>query len=90
MQAELLALLMSFISKVKYWYPQTLYYLSHGATFPFFIRAAQRRHFANLALITGVKTGDELRSIVAQAYRHLPSPPMGLSVGSYIRGRYES
>jgi hypothetical protein len=68
MQAELLALLMSFISKAKYWYPQTLYYLSHGATFPFFIRAAQRRHFANLGLITGVKTGDELRSIAAEAY----------------------
>jgi hypothetical protein len=57
MQAELLTLLMSFVSGVRYWYPQTLYYLGHGATFPLFIRAAQRRHFANLAIITGVKTG---------------------------------
>lgn len=38
--------ILSYISKVKYRYPQTLYYLSHGATFPLFIRAAQRRHFA--------------------------------------------
>src|SRR5699024_10434882 len=49
LQAELLTLLMSFITDGTRWYPQTLHYASYGSSFPFFMRAAQHKHFSKLA-----------------------------------------
>ncbi len=63
-QAELLTLLMSFITPETHWYPQTLHYSSYGKSFPFFVRAAQHKHFNKLSIITGIKSADDLREKV--------------------------
>tara|TARA_R110002072_G_scaffold87743_1_gene197754 strand:- start:94 stop:1530 length:1437 start_codon:yes stop_codon:yes gene_type:complete len=68
LQAELLTLLMSFITDGTWWYPQTLHYASHGSSFPFFMRAAQHKHFSKLVTITGVSSADELREKVKEGH----------------------
>jgi hypothetical protein len=71
-QAELLVLLMTFIIEDTRWYPQTLHYSSfRGSRFPFFVRAAQHRHFANLAKITGIDNADGLRSRAKAGYERI-------------------
>lgn len=60
-QAELLTLLMAFITPNAHWYPQLMYYSGHGAEFPFFIRASQHKNFVNLATITGIADANTLR-----------------------------
>ncbi len=60
-QAELLTLLMAFITPNAHWYPQLMYYSGHRAEFPFFIRASQHKNFANLATITGIADANTLR-----------------------------
>ncbi len=65
-QAELLTALVSFLTPETYWYPQTLLYWPRYAKFTFFIKAAQRKHFAKLATITGVNDASKMRSIVKQ------------------------
>lgn len=71
MQAELLTLLMSFITPDTRWYPQTLHYSSHGSGHPFFIRAAQHKSFAKLAIVTGIADADELRTKVKEGHERL-------------------
>lgn len=68
LQAELLTLLMSFITDGTRWYPQTLHYASHGSSFLFFMRAAQHKHFIKLATITGISSADELRRKVKEGH----------------------
>lgn len=70
-QAELLVLLMAFITDVDYWYPQTLHYSSYNYRFPFFVRAAQHRHFQKLAQITGIDSAEELRKAVKEGHERL-------------------
>jgi len=71
-QAELLVLLMSFLIEDIRWYPQTLHYSSFRASrFPFFVRAAQHRHFANLVKITGIDNADDLRSKAKEGHERL-------------------
>lgn len=66
MEAELMVLLMTFVSpSVSHWYPGTLLY-SQNRPFPFFIRATQHRGFRKLAAITGIDRADILRSAVAE------------------------
>ena len=60
-QADLLILLMGFIIPDTWWSSQLMYYSSYGTEFPFFIRASQHKHFANLATITGITDPDTLR-----------------------------
>ena len=67
-QAELLTLLMAFITPNAHWYPQLMYYSGHGAEFPFFIRASQHKNFANLATITGIADVDTLREKFREGY----------------------
>jgi hypothetical protein len=64
MQAELMILLATLIHPRTRWYPQTLIYAGYGRRFPFFIRAAQHKHFKHLATITGISSGDALRAAV--------------------------
>jgi len=71
MQAELLVLLMSFIIDSGWWYPQTLHYSSCAGAFPFFVRAAQHRHFQKLAQITGIGSADKLREAVKAGHQRL-------------------
>ena len=71
MQAELLILLMAFITPEARWFPQTLHYTDHGTAFPFFIRAAQRRHFKNLAVMTGIDSADNLRAAVKTGHERM-------------------
>lgn len=63
-EAELLVLMMSFITDDTRWYPQTLHYSSRSAAFPFFLRASQHRNFQKLAQITGIPSADQLRAEV--------------------------
>lgn len=71
MQAELLVLLMSFVTDGSYWYPQTLHYSSRAGAFPLFVRAAQHRHFQKLAQITGFSSADELRKAVKAGHERV-------------------
>ena len=71
MQAELLTLLISFITPESRWYPQTLYYSSHGNRYPFFIRATQHKYFNKLAIVTGITDADELREKVKEGHKRL-------------------
>ena len=70
-QAELLTLLMSFITPGTRWYPATFYYSSYGNGYPFFIRAAQHKNFSKLAKITGISDADKLREEVKEGHVRL-------------------
>lgn len=63
-QAELLILMMAFITDDTRWYPQTLHYSSRSGGYPFFVKATRHRDFQKLAKITGVGSGDQLREAV--------------------------
>ena len=67
-QADLLILLMAFITPDTRWYPQLMYYSDYGAVFPFFIRASQHKNFANIATITGIADADTLREKFKKGY----------------------
>jgi hypothetical protein len=71
MQAELLVLMMAFITDGSRWYPQTLQYSSRAGAFPFFVKAARHRDFQKLAKIMGVGTGEELRAAVKVGHKKL-------------------
>jgi hypothetical protein len=70
MEAELLVLLMAFVTKDAMWYPQTLYYRSN-TEFPFFIRATQHKYFLRLATITGINEVEALREAVKAGQKRL-------------------
>lgn len=70
-QAEVLVLLMAFITDVKHWYPQTLFYSSRSSAFPFFLRAAQHRNYQKLAQITGIDSVEQLRKAVKEGHERL-------------------
>lgn len=71
MEAELLVLMMAFVTDGSRWYPQTLHYSSRAGGFPFFVKAARHRDFQRLAKITGIGTGDELRAAVKVGHEKL-------------------
>lgn len=71
MQAELLVLMMAFITDGCQWYPQTLHYSSRAGAFPFFVRASRRRDFQKLVKITGIGSGEELRAAVKAGHERL-------------------
>jgi hypothetical protein len=71
MQAELLVLLMAYVTANGWWFPRTLHYVDHGMNFPFFIRAAQKQYFRYLATITGIGSGDELRVAITEGRKRL-------------------
>jgi hypothetical protein len=71
MQAELVVLMMAFITPDVRWYPQTLHYMGHGSTFPLFLRAAQSDYFKQLSTITGIESADALRAAVLEGHRRL-------------------
>ena len=60
MEAELLILLMAFITPGVRWYPQTLHYESYMHAPPFFLRASQHKYFTKLAAITGIQDASAL------------------------------
>lgn len=63
-EADALAHLAAVV-KGERWYPQTHYYWGYGSRVPLFIRATQHKHFAKLATVLGVQSGDQLREIYA-------------------------
>ena len=70
-QAELLVLMMAFITDGACWYPQTLHYSSRASAFRFFVRAAQHRNFQKLAKITGIASVEQLRKAVKAGHERL-------------------
>lgn len=71
MQAELLVLLMAFITPNTRWYPQTLHYAQHSREYPFFLRATQHKGFKKLATITGFGDAQALRNAVREGIERL-------------------
>jgi hypothetical protein len=68
-EAELVVLMMSFISEEHlHWYPQTLYYAS-SSSFPFFFRATQHKGFRNLAIIAGISDVEKLRAAIEKGMK---------------------
>lgn len=67
-EAELLVLMMAFLTPDSTWYPQTLYYAAYEGAFPFFLKATQHRYFAKLAIITGIEDVDKLRVAVQEGF----------------------
>ena len=72
MQAELLVFLKAILSDAERWYPHTLVYSGRGRSrFPLFVRAAQHKGFTRLRTMTGLDSGDELRTRFKRGYsRH--------------------
>ena len=70
-QAELLVLMIAFITPRATWYPQTLHYAPYHKDFPFFIRATQHKNFKKLAIITGIDDADTLRATVKEGHERL-------------------
>lgn len=69
MEAELLALLMAYLTPGEWWYPSTLHYASHGRAFPLFLRATQHKHFEKLAMVTGISEAEEMRKTAKEGYK---------------------
>ena len=69
-QAEALTLMMAVLSRV-HWYPGTLHYVSFYQKMPFFIKATQHKNYANLATITGIENGNEMRDKLKPALEDL-------------------
>ncbi|WP_462250970.1 SEFIR domain-containing protein [Ekhidna sp.] len=70
-QAELLTLLMAFISEETRWYPQTFHYSTYEYEYPFFVRATQHKYFKKLAVVTGIQDIEELRKKVREGHERL-------------------
>ena len=70
-EAELLVLLMAFITPDTHWYPQTLYYSPYGKRYNFFLRATQHRHYQKLAIVTGIGDAETLRQTVREGQQRL-------------------
>ena len=70
-QAELLVLLMAFITPDTRWYPQTHHYAGRMRDFPFFLRATQHKGFKKLAAVTGIDNADSLRDKVKEGMERL-------------------
>jgi len=66
-QADLVVLMVSFLSKGAFWYPQLNLYSSHYERYPLFMRAIQRRGFENIATITGISDSKTLASKLKEA-----------------------
>jgi len=71
MESDLLAFLMALIRPDGWWFPQTLYYALYNYQFPFFLRAAQHKHFKNLVKITGITSAEELKKTALDGYKRL-------------------
>lgn len=67
-QADLVALMVSFVSEGVFWYPQLLLYSSHYESYPLFVRAIQRRGFENIATITGISDSKVLANKLNASY----------------------
>ncbi len=68
-EAELLVMLMVVLPPFPdygHWHPHTFIYGSYSDNNEFFLRATQHRFFTDFAVITGIKTADELRALVTQ------------------------
>lgn len=70
-QADLLILLLAFITPDTNWYPQTLHYASRSYKFPLFLRAAQHGYFLRLATIAGINDANQLREAVEAGFDRL-------------------
>ena len=71
-QADLLAMLASFIPpRTRTWFPQLMFYSRYRSEFPFFVRASQHKHYANLATITGVANSDMLIENVKEGLQRI-------------------
>ncbi len=69
-EGELLVFMMALTCDVQ-WFPQTLYYARYGRGFPFFIKAAQHRHFQKMATVVGINDAAALRLAVIEGYKRL-------------------
>jgi hypothetical protein len=68
-EAELLVLLMTFLTPNTRWYPGTLHYARYSRDFPLFLRATQHKGFLKLAKITGIDDAAQLRAAVKEGQK---------------------
>lgn len=67
MEAELLVLMMSFITGVR-WFPQTLYYAEFHARFNFFARLASTKKVEKIKCLTGYQDIEQLKLKIRHAH----------------------
>lgn len=65
-EAELLTYLMTLITPDTNWHPGTMHYSSYARDLTLFLRASQHKHFANLAIVTGISDAEVLRAKVKE------------------------
>ncbi|MGV3660993.1 MAG: SEFIR domain-containing protein [Prosthecobacter sp.] len=70
-QADLLSLLMAFVTPDVEWHPQLMYYAESAKGFPFFVKAAQHKNFRKLIEITGVADASALKDAVLKGHERL-------------------
>mgnify|MGYP002622682852 CR=1 FL=1 len=70
-QADLVVLLIAFLMPGMSWYPQTIYYVGHSVTLPFFLKASRRGDFKKLATLAGVGDAARLREMVKKGMERL-------------------
>lgn len=63
-EAELITLMMAYITPDVYWYPGTLHYANYTDSYGLFLKATRRRDFSKLAQITGISDAKELKEAV--------------------------
>lgn len=88
-QADLLTMLMGLLTPDAHWHPQTVYYSSYNANYPLFLRAAERRHFSRIAIVTGISDVDELRARIAEGLEQITKSTLH-HPGWLLRGGYRS
>lgn len=71
MEAELLVLMIAYITANCHWFPQTLLYSRYSYDFPFFLRATVHRNFLKLAKVTGIEDVESLRQAVRAGEQRL-------------------
>jgi hypothetical protein len=70
-EADLLVLVAAALNEHSRWFPQTMFYMGYGKSLPFFLRAAQHKHFKKIAVITGIENTDELKTKVKAGIERL-------------------
>ena len=77
MEAELVVLLMTFLTPDTYWYPGTLNYAPYMHKFPLFLKATRHKEFRQLAVLTGLDSVEELRESVRKGQESQQGMQMG-------------
>jgi hypothetical protein len=68
-EAEVLLFLRSLLHLPFIWFPHTIFYIGWSETLPIFLRSRQRRVFAELCKVLGVRSKDEFGEIFSEKWK---------------------